>query len=112
MDVGLVPKKVLWRIDKKGFTVPKSDMTLKGLSEWKMWVMSAKLDGLVSRKRRQLALDRAAAMRGFSVPKNGSKTRVFNGSDVKLLDQLFRWAAVGCFLEVFNFQMGVVSDGK
>jgi hypothetical protein len=25
---------------------------------------------------------------------------------------LFRWAAVGCFLEVFNFQMGVVNDGK
>jgi hypothetical protein len=51
-------------------------------------------------------------MRGFSVPKNGSKTRVFNGSDVKLLDQLFRLAAVGCFLEVFNFEMGVVNDGK
>ena len=112
MDVGFVPEKVLWRVDKKGFTVPKSEMTLKGISEWKMWVMSAKLDGLVSRERRQQALGRAAGMSGFCLPKNGSKTRVFNGSDVKLLDQLFRWAAVGCFLEVFNFQMDVVNDGK
>jgi asparagine synthetase B (glutamine-hydrolysing) len=111
MDVGLVPAKVLWRIDKKGFTVPKCEMTLKGLKDWQGWVMSAKLDGLVSRARRQKALDYGLANWGMDVLGEGSKPLVFNGGDAKLLDALFRWAAVGCFLEVFDFEMGL-SDGK
>jgi asparagine synthase (glutamine-hydrolysing) len=111
MDVGLVPAKVLWRIDKKGFTVPKCEMTLKGLKDWQGWVMSAKLDGLVSRARRQKVLDYGLANWGMDVLGEGSKPLVFNGGDVKLLDALFRWAAVGCFLEVFDFEMGL-SDGK
>ena len=111
MEVGLVPAKVLWRIDKKGFTVPKCEMTLKGLKDWQGWVMSAKLDGLVARARRQKALDYGLANWGMDVLGKGSKPLVFNGGDAKLLDELFRWAAVGCFLEVFDFEMGL-SDGK
>jgi asparagine synthase (glutamine-hydrolysing) len=111
MDVGLVPAKVLWRIDKKGFTVPKCEMTLKGLKDWQGWVMSAKLDGLVSRGRRQKALDYGLANWGMDVLGEGSKPLVFNGGDVKLLDELFRWAAVGCFLEAFPCKIEGGRDG-
>jgi len=112
MDVGLVPAKVLWRIDKKGFTVPKCEMTLKGLKDWKVWVMSAKLDGLVSRARRQKVLDYGLANWGMDVLGEGSKPLVFSGDDVKLLDALFRWAAVGCFLETFPSKIEGGRDGS
>ena len=111
MDVGLVPAKVLWRIDKKGFTVPKCEMTLKGLKDWQGWVMSAKLDGLVSRARRQKVLDYGLANWGMDVLGEGSKPLVFNGGDAKLLDALFRWAAVGCFLEAFPCKIEGGRDG-
>jgi|GEM_PF-338117 len=111
MDVGLVPAKVLWRIDKKGFTVPKCEMTIQGLKDWQGWVMSAKLDGLVSRARRQKALDYGLANWGMDVLGEGSKPLVFNGGDAKLLDALFRWAAVGCFLETFPCKIEGGRDG-
>lgn len=112
MDVGLVPAKVLWRIDKKGFTVPKCELTLQGLKDWKGWVMSAKLDGLVSRARRQKALDYVLANWGMAVLGNGLKPLVFSGGDVKLLDELFRWASVGCFLETFPCKIEGGCDGS
>lgn len=112
MDVGLVPAKVLWRIDKKGFTVPKCELTLQGLKDWKGWVMSAKLDGLVSRARRQKALDYVLANWGMAVSGNGLKPLVFSGGDVKLLDELFRWASVGCFLETFPCKIEGGCDGS
>ena len=111
MDVGLVPKKVLWRVDKKGFSVPKCEMTLQGLKDWEVWVMSAKIDGLVSRGRRQKALDHVLANWVINLLGKGSKPRVFSGGDVKLLDELFRWASVGCFLETFPCKIEGGGDG-
>ncbi len=105
MDVGLVPAKVLWRVDKKGFSVPKCEMTLQGLKDWEVWVMSAKLDGLLTRARRQNALNHVLVNWGINVLGKGSKPRVFSGGDVKLLDELFRWAAMGCF---FGLQFWIV----
>lgn len=112
MDVGLVPAKVLWRIDKKGFTVPKCELTLQGLKDWKGWVMSAKLDNLVSRARRQKVLDYVLVNWGMAVLGNGLKPLVFSGGDVKLLDELFRWASVGCFLETFPCKIEGGCDGS
>jgi asparagine synthase (glutamine-hydrolysing) len=111
MDVGLVPKKVLWRVDKKGFSVPKCEMTLQGLKDWEVWVMSAKLDGLLTRARRQNALDYVFENWGINVLGKGSKPRVFGSGDVKLLDELFRWAAMGCFLETFPCKIEGGGDG-
>ena len=111
MDVGLVPTKVLWRVDKKGFSVPKCEMTLQGLKDWEVWVMSAKLDGLLTRARRQNALDHVLGNWGINVLGKGSKPRVFSGGDVKLLDELFRWAAMGCFLETFPCKIEGGGDG-
>ena len=111
MDVGLVPAKVLWRVDKKGFSVPKCEMTLQGLKDWEVWVMSAKLDGLLTRARRQNALNHVLVNWGINVLGKGSKPRVFSGGDVKLLDELFRWAAMGCFLETFPCKIEGGGDG-
>ena len=111
MDVGLVPAKVLWRVDKKGFSVPKCEMTLQGLKDWEVWVMSAKLDGLLTRARRQNALNHVLVNWGVNVLGKGSKPRVFSGGDVKLLDELFRWAAMGCFLETFPCKIEGGGDG-
>ncbi|MEY3594345.1 MAG: hypothetical protein RL041_1317 [Bacteroidota bacterium] len=111
MDVGLVPTKVLWRVDKKGFSVPKCEMTLQGLKDWEVWVMSAKLDGLLTRARRQNALDHVLGNWGINVLGKGSKPRVFSGGDVKFLDELFRWAAMGCFLETFPCKIEGGGDG-
>ena len=111
MDVGLVPAKVLWRVDKKGFSVPKCEMTLQGLKDWEVWVMSAKLDGLLTRARRQNALNHVLVNWGINVLGKGSKPLVFSGGDVKLLDELFRWAAMGCFLETFPCKIEGGGDG-
>ena len=111
MDVGLVPAKVLWRVDKKGFSVPKCEMTLQGLKDWEVWVMSAKLDGLLTRARRHNALDHVLGNWGVNVVGRGSKPLVFGGGDVKLLDELFRWAAMGCFLETFPCKIEGGGDG-
>ena len=111
MDVGLVPAKVLWRVDKKGFSVPKCEMTLQGLKDWEVWVMSAKLDGLLTRARRHNALDHVLGNWGINVLGRGSKPLVFGGGDVKLLDELFRWAAMGCFLETFPCKIEGGGDG-
>jgi len=111
MDVGLVPAKVLWRVDKKGFSVPKCEMTLQGLKDWEVWVMSAKLDGLLTRARRQNALNHVLVNWGINVLGKGSKPLVFSGGDVKLLDELFLWAAMGCFLETFPCKIEGGGDG-
>ena len=111
MDVGFVPKKVLWRVDKKGFSVPKCEMTLQGLKDWEVWVMSAKLDGLLTRAKRQNALNHVLGNWGINVLGKGSKPLVFSGGDVKLLDELFRWAAMGCFLETFPCKIEGGGDG-
>ena len=111
MDVGLVPAKVLWRVDKKGFSVPKNELTVRELVVWKDWILSDRLDGLVSRARRQKALDYVSANWGINILGKGSKPRVFSGADVKLLDELFRWASVGCFLETFPCKIEGGGDG-
>jgi asparagine synthase (glutamine-hydrolysing) len=111
MDVGFVPKKVLWRVDKKGFSVPKNELTARELVVWKDWVLSVQLDGLVSRSRRQKALDYVLANWGINILGKDSKPRVFSGGDVKLLDEIFRWAAMGCFLETFPCKIEGGGDG-
>jgi len=111
MDVGLVPKKVLWRVDKKGFSVPKNELTARELVVWKDWILSDRLDGLVSRAKRHKSLDHVMGNWGINVLGKGSKPRVFGSGDVKLLDELFRWAAMGCFLETFPCKIEGGGDG-
>lgn len=111
MDVGLVPKKVLWRVDKKGFSVPKNELTARELVVWKDWILSDRLDGLVSRAKRHKSLDHVLGNWGINVLGKGSKPLVFSGGDVKLLDELFRWAAMGCFLETFPCKIEGGGDG-
>ena len=111
MDVGFVPKEVLWRVDKKGFSVPKNELTARELVVWKDWILSDRLDGLVSRAKRHKSLDYVLANWGINVLGKGSKPRVFSGGDVKLLDELFRWAAMGCFLETFPMKIDGGGDG-
>ena len=111
MDVGFVPKKVLWRVDKKGFSVPKNELTARELVVWKDWILSDRLDGLVSRAKRHKSLDHVLGNWGINVLGKGSKPLVFSGGDVKLLDELFRWAAMGCFLETFPCKIEGGGDG-
>ena len=111
MDVGFVPKKVLWRVDKKGFSVPKNELTARELVVWKDWILSDRLDGLVSRAKRHKSLDYVLVNWGINVLGKGSKPRVFSGGDVKLLDEIFRWAAMGCFLETFPCKIEGGGDG-
>ena len=111
MDVGFVPKKVLWRVDKKGFSVPKNELTARELVVWKDWILSDRLDGLVSRAKRHKSLDHVLGNWGINVLGKGSKPLVFGGGDVKLLDELFRWAAMGCFLETFPMKIDGGGDG-
>jgi asparagine synthase (glutamine-hydrolysing) len=111
MDVGLVPAKVLWRVDKKGFSVPKNELTARELVVWKDWILSDRLDGLVSRAKRHKSLEYVLVNWGINVLGKGSKPRVFGSGDVKLLDELFRWAAMGCFLETFPCKIDGGGDG-
>ena len=111
MDVGLVPAKVLWRVDKKGFSVPKNELTARELVVWKDWILSDRLDGLVSRVKRHKSLDHVLGNWGINVLGKGSKPLVFSGGDVKLLDEIFRWAAMGCFLETFPCKIEGGGDG-
>jgi asparagine synthetase B (glutamine-hydrolysing) len=111
MDVGLVPAKVLWRVDKKGFSVPKNELTARELVVWKDWILSDRLDGLVSRAKRHKSLEYVLVNWGINVLGKGSKPRVFSGGDVKFLDELFRWAAMGCFLETFPCKIEGGGDG-
>jgi hypothetical protein len=111
MDVGLVPTKVLWRVDKKGFSVPKNELTARELVVWKDWILSDRLDGLVSRAKRHKSLEYVLVNWGINVLGKGSKPRVFSGGDVKFLDELFRWAAMGCFLETFPCKIEGGGDG-
>jgi asparagine synthase (glutamine-hydrolysing) len=111
MDVGFVPKMVLWRVDKKGFSVPKNELTARELVVWKDWILSDRLDGLVSRAKRHKSLDHVLGNLGINVLGKGSKPLVFSGGDVKLLDELFRWAAMGCFLETFPCKIEGGGDG-
>lgn len=117
---GLVPESVLWRTDKKGFTVPAGGLTMKFLNEIEKWVLSPSLDGIVERGQRQKALARAQQFnkiqkkKSVKSPSAGSAAASFTQSDelcIKFtgkqeaqLAQLFRWAALGCFLELFHPQ--------
>jgi hypothetical protein len=130
-----VPESVLWRTDKKGFTVPAGGLTVKFLNEMEKWVLSPSLDGFVGRGQRQKALARAqqfnkiqkkklvkspsaasaaSATASATASAAGSAAASFTQSDelcIKFtgkqeaqLAQLFRWAALGCFLELFHTQ--------
>jgi hypothetical protein len=112
MDVGLVPSKVLWRVDKNGFSVPKNELTAREWVVWKDWILSDRLDGLVSRRRRQKAIDYVSTKWVTNGQGKDSKSRGFSGVDVKLLDEVFRWASVGCFLETFPCKIEGGGDGS
>ena len=105
MGSGLAPDDVLWRVDKKGFSVPRNELTARGLVVWEAWILSDRLDGLVARGRRVLALEKGlkALAREHKNPSNGQplQTIKLKRSEEKLFDQLFRWAAMGCYLELF-----------
>ena len=115
MDVGLVPQKVLWRVDKKGFSVPKNELTARGLVVWQAWILSDRLDGLVARGRRVLALEKglkALAREQRAPVKNGQLESIrLSSKEEKLFDQLFRWASMGCFLETFPCEIKGGGDG-
>lgn len=97
---GLVPDAVLWRIDKKGFSVPSGTMTLAALATWEKWILSDRLQGVSGREQRLKALARARKI----APPNGNPASPLKLSPKQeaLLAQLFRWAALGCFLEVLH----------
>ena len=97
---GLVPDAVLWRIDKKGFSVPSGTMTLAALATWEKWILSDRLQGVSGREQRLKALARARKI----APPNGHPASPLKLSPQQeaLLAQLFRWAALGCFLEVLH----------
>lgn len=97
---GLVPNAVLWRIDKKGFSVPSGTMTLAALATWEKWILSDRLQGVSGREQRLKALARARKI----APPNGNPASPLKLSPKQeaLLAQLFRWAALGCFLEVLH----------
>lgn len=97
---GLVPDAVLWRIDKKGFSVPSGTMTLAALATWEKWILSDRLEGVSGREQRLKALARARKI----APPNGNPASPLKLSPKQeaLLAQLFRWAALGCFLEVLH----------
>jgi len=101
---GLVPETVLWRVDKKGFTVPAGAKTLSALFHWEKWILSSRLDGVSERGQRQKALARARKI-AQSNEIYAQKTithRQLSPKEDALLAQLFRWAAVGCFLEILH----------
>lgn len=72
----LLPKELILRTDKKGFTVPAHMLTLRCLEDWKPYIFSIKLDDFVAISLRK---------------------KVFN--QAKDTQTLFRWASMGCFLE-------------
>ena len=116
MGVGLVPEKVLWRVDKKGFSVPKNELTARGLVVWEDWILSDRLDGLVSRGRRTFALEKGQKARARAKKKTDEKNILLefidlNRGEEKLFDELFRWAAMGCFLETFPCKIEGGADG-
>lgn len=51
--MGLVPESVLWRVDKKGFTVPDSQLTWKNKARWKDAFFSVKLNDFSPLYKRQ-----------------------------------------------------------
>ena len=101
---GLVPESVLWRVDKKGFTVPSSSMTLSAMIHWEKWILSDRLDNISGRGQRQKALARARkiAQTNEMQAQKSTKHRQLSPKEDALIAQLFRWAAVGCFLEVLH----------
>ena len=102
---GLVPEAVLWRTDKKGFTVPSGRLTLMLLDVWEKWVLSERLDPLVRRGQRLSALARARKIASALKEKeaNGELANPTIQQE-DLLSQIFRWAAVACFLETFQLK--------
>ncbi|MBM3937871.1 MAG: hypothetical protein FJ333_04350, partial [Sphingomonadales bacterium] len=100
---GLVPDAVLWRTDKKGFTVPAGLLTLSSLAVWERWILSDCLDGMVRRGQRLSALARARKIATAQHDAAGNAVAQANLSpkDEALMAQIFRWAAVACFLETF-----------
>lgn len=101
---GLVPESVLWRVDKKGFSVPASTMTLSAMIHWEKWILSDRLDNISGRGQRQKALARARkiAQTNEMQAQKSTKHRQLSPKEDALIAQLFRWAAVGCFLEVLH----------
>ena len=108
MGVGLVPEKVLWRVDKKGFSVPKNELTARGLVVWEDWILSDRLDGLVSRGGQKA---RARAKKKTDEKNILLEFIDLNRGEEKLFDELFRWAAMGCFLETFPCKIEGGADG-
>jgi asparagine synthase (glutamine-hydrolysing) len=102
---GLVPEPVLWRTDKKGFTVPSGRLTLMSLDVWEKWVLSERLDPLVRRGQRLSVLARARKIASALKEKeaNGELANPTIQQE-DLLSQIFRWAAVACFLETFQLK--------
>jgi hypothetical protein len=102
-------------VDKKGFSVPKNELTARGLVVWQAWILSDRLDGLVARGRRVLALEKGlkALAREQKAPvKNGQLESIrLSSKEEKLFDQLFRWASMGCFLETFPCEIKGGGDG-
>jgi len=100
---GLVPDAVLWRTDKKGFTVPAGLLTLSSLAVWERWILSDCLDGMVRRGQRLSALARARKI--ATAQQNPASNTIAQANlspkEEALLAQIFRWAAVACFLETF-----------
>ncbi len=72
----LLPKALILRTDKKGFTVPAHSLTLRCLEDWKPYILSTQLDDFVAISLRKKVLKQA-----------------------KDTQTLFRWASMGCFLE-------------
>jgi asparagine synthase (glutamine-hydrolysing) len=103
---GLIPESVLWRTDKKGFTVPSGRLTLNVLEHWKKWILSDRLDGFVRRGQRLSALARAQklAQQYAENSLDKSKSYMLSPKNEALLSQIFRWAAVACFLEMYRFK--------
>ncbi len=101
---GLVPEEVLWRTDKKGFTVPAGRLTLMSLDVWEKWILSDWLDPLVRRGQRLSALARARKIlpHANNLPQEYTSMPKLTPKQEALLAQIFRWTAVACFLETFQ----------
>ncbi len=80
---GLVPEALLQRIDKKGFTVPDTALTLRSLSEWKEAIFHERLNAHVSQEMRKKAWKRLAK----------------NAKDHKAARYLFRCASLSYYLK-------------
>jgi asparagine synthase (glutamine-hydrolysing) len=77
----IVPTEVLWRKDKKGFTVPDARLTWKFHKQWKDAFMSVALDGFSPASKREAAW------------------KDLREDDTKSLQWVFRLSALAYYLE-------------